>query len=51
MDHNQTGVADAGEHQHVYAGLTPDTILLALESVGFLPEAALHPLNSFENRV
>lgn len=51
MDHNQTGVADAGEHQHVYAGLTPDTILLALESAGFLPEAALHPLNSFENRV
>ncbi|HEX4910841.1 MAG TPA: serine/threonine protein kinase, partial [Permianibacter sp.] len=51
MDHDHAGVNDAGEHQHVYAQLTPDTILLALESVGFLPEAALHSLNSFENRV
>ena len=55
MDHDQTGVDDHdGEHnepRHVYAGLTPDAILLALESAGWLPEAALHPLNSFENRV
>lgn len=34
-----------------YDGLTPDTILDALESVGFLPSGSLLPLNSFENRV
>lgn len=40
-----------GEHQHAYAALTPDAILQALETAGWLPEAALQPLNSFENRV
>lgn len=51
MDHDQAELNDAGEHKHVYASLTPDAILLALESAGWLPEAALHTLNSFENRV
>lgn len=52
MGNHQTGVTETdGEHRHVYAGLTPDAILLALESAGWLPEAALQPLNSFENRV
>ena len=31
--------------------LTPDEVLDALESVGFEPQAALLPLNSYENRV
>lgn len=31
--------------------LTPDEVLNALESVGFEPQAALLPLNSYENRV
>jgi Ser/Thr protein kinase RdoA (MazF antagonist) len=31
--------------------LTPDTVLDALESVGFEPEAAMLALNSYENRV
>jgi Ser/Thr protein kinase RdoA (MazF antagonist) len=31
--------------------LTPDTVLDALESVGFEPQAALLALNSYENRV
>lgn len=39
------------EHQHVYAGLTPDAILQSLEQAGWQPDAALHALNSFENRV
>lgn len=51
MDHNQAELNDGGEHTHAYAALTPDTILSALESVGWLPEAALQALNSFENRV
>ena len=49
MDHDQTELS-TGEPP-VYAALTPDTILTALESAGWLPEAALQPLNSFENRV
>ncbi len=34
-----------------YGLLTPDTVLDALESAGLEPEAALLPLNSYENRV
>jgi Ser/Thr protein kinase RdoA (MazF antagonist) len=34
-----------------YAGLTPDTILDALESIGLHPDGRLLALNSFENRV
>lgn len=38
-------------HEHAYARLTPDCILNALDAVGFAPEAALMPMNSYENRV
>ncbi len=34
-----------------YAGLTPDTINAALESVGFHPDGSMLALNSYENRV
>ncbi len=34
-----------------YAGLTPDTVLDALESVGLRGDARLLALNSYENRV
>ncbi len=34
-----------------YEGLSPDTILSALESVGFEPSGGLLALNSYENRV
>ena len=34
-----------------YAGLTPDTILNALESVGLVCDGRLQGLNSYENRV
>ncbi len=34
-----------------YAGLTPDTILDALESIGLRPDGRLLALNSYENRV
>ena len=34
-----------------YSGLTPDTILDAVESVGLACDGHLHALNSYENRV
>lgn len=34
-----------------FAGLTPDLILTAIESLGVYPETGLTPLNSYENRV
>ena len=34
-----------------FAGLDPDCVLGALESVGFIPDGRLLALNSFENRV
>ena len=34
-----------------YSGLTPDTILAALESCGFQPDGSMLGLNSYENRV
>ena len=34
-----------------YDGLTPDTVLAAVESVGLLPDRRLFALNSYENRV
>ena len=34
-----------------FKGLTPDTILDALESIGIYPQSGLQPLNSYENRV
>ena len=35
----------------VYAGLDPDTILGAIDSVGFRTNGRLLALNSYENRV
>ncbi|MGF1548910.1 MAG: serine/threonine protein kinase [Thiotrichales bacterium] len=37
--------------QHPYANLTPDTVLDAVEAVGYRPTGSLHALNSYENRV
>lgn len=37
--------------QHPYAALTPDTVMDAVESLGFLSDARMFPLNSYENRV
>ncbi len=34
-----------------YSGLTPDTIIVALESCGFQPDGSMLALNSYENRV
>ncbi|MCP3671716.1 MAG: serine/threonine protein kinase [Gammaproteobacteria bacterium] len=34
-----------------YSGLTPDTIITALESCGFHPDGSMLALNSYENRV
>jgi Ser/Thr protein kinase RdoA (MazF antagonist) len=38
-------------HETPYAGLTPDTVLNALESVGLRGDGRLLALNSYENRV
>lgn len=37
--------------EHPYAALTPDTVINAVESQGFLSDARIFPLNSYENRV
>lgn len=37
--------------QHPFALLTPDTVLDAVESLGFLSDARILTLNSYENRV
>lgn len=37
--------------QHPYEKLTPDTVLNALESVGYEPDGGFFALNSYENRV
>jgi len=38
-------------NQHPYDTLTPDTVIAAVESAGFEPDARLLALNSYENRV
>lgn len=43
--------ADQTELTHAYAALTPDCVLDALDAFGFAPDAALQPMNSYENRV
>src|SRR5438309_12041427 len=42
---------DAMPAQPPYSGLTPDTVLDALASVGFAGDGRLLALNSYENRV
>lgn len=37
--------------EHPYAALKPDTVINAVESQGFLSDARIFPLNSYENRV
>ncbi|MCH8550743.1 MAG: serine/threonine protein kinase [Natronospirillum sp.] len=37
--------------QHPYSSLTPDVVLDAVESLGFVCDARIFPLNSYENRV
>ncbi len=39
------------DNHHPYNKLTPDTVLDALESVGYQPDGGLFALNSYENRV
>ena len=39
------------ESDHPYSTLSPDTVLSAVESLGFEPDARIYPLNSYENRV
>ncbi len=36
---------------HPYDRLTPDVVLTAIESIGFVPDGRILPLNSYENRV
>ncbi|MDY3198409.1 MAG: stress response kinase A, partial [Pseudomonadaceae bacterium] len=36
---------------HPFAQLTPDTVLDAVESLGFVSDARTLTLNSYENRV
>ncbi len=36
---------------HPYEALTPDTVLDAVEALGYLSDARIFPLNSYENRV
>ncbi len=38
-------------HHHPYAGLTPDIVMDAIESIGFRCDARILELNSYENRV
>lgn len=37
--------------EHPYSTLTPDAVLDAVESLGYVPDARIYPLNSYENRV
>ena len=36
---------------HPYSSLTPDAVLNAVENLGYMPDARIYPLNSYENRV
>jgi len=45
--HNDNTSTDA----HPYETLTPDTVIDAVESIGYLSDARIFPLNSYENRV
>lgn len=36
---------------HPYSALTPDSVLSAVEALGYVPDARIYPLNSYENRV
>lgn len=44
-------MSEASNEQHPYFSLTPDTVMDAVESVGFVCDARIFPLNSYENRV
>ncbi|RZT43076.1 serine/threonine protein kinase [Cupriavidus agavae] len=46
-----SGTAPQPDDEVPYAGLTPECILDALESAGYLPDGRLLALNSYENRV
>ncbi len=39
------------EEHHPYSALTPDSVLNAVEALGYQPDARIYPLNSYENRV
>jgi len=39
------------DQAHPYTQLSPDRVLSAVESVGYLPDARIFALNSYENRV
>ncbi len=44
-------MSSAPEHEHAFAVLTPDFVMDAVESLGFLCDARVLTLNSYENRV
>lgn len=46
-DNSDTSTADP----HDYFALTPDVVISATESLGYLSDARIFPLNSYENRV
>lgn len=50
-DHPPDPSADANTEEAPFAGLSPDSILDALEATGFAPTGGLLELNSYENRV
>lgn len=47
--HNET--QEIATKNHPYDTLTPDCVLDAVESLGFLSDGRIFPLNSYENRV
>lgn len=50
-DYNEGMTAPASDPQISFAGLTPETVLDALDSIGLRSDGRLLALNSYENRV
>lgn len=44
-------MSDMADSEHPYVGLTPDTVLDAIEAAGGRPTGSVSALNSYENRV
>jgi len=47
----QAGISTTLASEHPYEQLTPDTVIDAVESAGYLSDARILALNSYENRV
>jgi len=50
-NHKGKLMTDSGQEETPYANLTPDTVLDAIEAIGYRCDGRLMALNSFENRV